>query len=87
MSVGVLVSVYQKAAFILYNLNLFERRDNFYHGETKIAYLYIKTGFWLIHIQEGVEAIADGTDIGSWWIGRQCSRGKTVLLLKVFEKG
>jgi len=28
MSVGVLVSVYQKAAFILYNVDPFERRDN-----------------------------------------------------------
>jgi len=29
MSVRAPVSVYQKAASILYNINLFERRDNF----------------------------------------------------------
>jgi len=36
MSVRVLVSVYQKAAFILYNV---KEEILFYHRETKIAYL------------------------------------------------
>jgi len=46
MSVRVLVPVYQKTVFILYNVNLLERRV--YHGEMKIAYLFLKSGIWLI---------------------------------------
>jgi len=37
----------------------------FHHRGTKIADLFLKSGFWLIQNKEGVAAIADGRDTGN----------------------
>jgi len=49
---------------------------NFYNKETKIAYLFLKSGFLSDSKQElAVMAIADGRDTGNLLIGHQCSSG------------
>jgi len=46
-----------------------KKEITFYQGETKIAYWFLKCGFWLIKIYEGVAAIADGRDTGNCRLG------------------
>jgi len=60
MSVRVLVSVYQKAAFILYNINPFERIDNFLSQRNENRLIVPKT--WLF-----IDSELRRSSGNSWW--------------------